>query len=147
MMNDDIPATHFQNAISVMRPAIDALYKQFEGLPQEWVSEKDMPETELEDFLSNIDIKFPNSSHRRLKLAIWEFITRMACFKYRVISKCTNGEVSVWNPLEEPLKKFLHRHLASSIFCRPNDQPYPAADLIADWVSGHISEPLALEKN
>lgn len=147
MKNDDIPATHFQDAIAVMRPAIDALYKQYEGLSQEWVAEKDMPEAELENFLSKIDIIFPNSSHRRLKLAIWEFITRMACFKYRVISKCTNGQVRVWNPLEEPLKQFVTRYPPNTIIYRANDQPYPTADLIADWITRHINEPLGLEKN
>lgn len=145
MTSDDKPGTHFQNAITAMRPAIDALYRQYEGLSQEWVAEQDMPQAELEAFLDDIDIKFPNSSHRRLKLAIWEFITRMACFKYRVISKCTDGQVKVWNPLEEPLKQFVSRHPPGTIVYRANDEPYPTADLISDWVSTHLREPLGRE--
>jgi len=89
----DTPAQHYQKAIAAMRPAIEALYRQYDGFSTQWVEKEELPAAELEAFLATIDLKFPDSSHRRLKLAIRECIQRLACFRYRVIHTDSNRRV------------------------------------------------------
>lgn len=100
----DTLAPHYQKAIAAMRPAIEALYRQYEGFSTHWVEKDELPAAELEPFLARLDINYPDSSHLRIKLAIWAQIQRLSCFKYRVIHTAADGRVSVWNPLELPLK-------------------------------------------
>lgn len=139
----DTPAQHYQKAIAAMRPAIEALYRQYDGFSTQWVEKEELPAAELEAFLATIDLKFPDSSHRRLKLAIRECIQRLACFRYRVIHTDSNRRVHVWNPLEIPLKEWLQQHPGGEISYRDTDRAYPAEDIIADWVARQLHEPLA----
>ena len=98
---------------------------------------------ELEAFLERLDINYPDASHMRIKLAIWACIQRLSCFRYRVIHTAADGHVSVWNPLEIPLKTWRQQHPGGELHYRDTDQPYPATDLIADWVARQLHEPLA----
>ena len=139
----DTLAPHYQKAIAAMRPAIDALYRQYDGFSTHWVEQDELPATELEAFLARLDINYPDSSHLRIKLAIWACIQRLACFRYRVIHTADDGRVHTWNPLEIPLKEWLRQHPGGELHYRDTDQPYPATDLIADWVVRQLHEPLA----
>ena len=139
----DTLAPHYQKAIAAMRPAIEALYRQYDGFSTHWVEQNELPAAELEAFLSRLDINYPDSSHLRIKLAIWACIQRLACFRYRVIHTSADGRVHIWNPLEIPLKEWLRQHPGGELHYHDTDQPYPATDLIADWVVRQLHEPLA----
>lgn len=141
----DTLAPHYQKAIAAMRPAIEALYRQYEGFSTHWVEKDELPAAELEPFLARLDINYPDSSHLRIKLAIWAQIQRLSCFKYRVIHTAADGRVSVWNPLELPLKAWLQQHSGGELRYRDTDRTYPTEDLIADWVARQLHEPLALD--
>ena len=88
----DTLAPHYQKAIAAMRPAIEALYRQYEGFSTHWVEKDELPAAELEPFLARLDINYPDSSHLRIKLAIWAQIQRLSCFKYRVIHRRRTGQ-------------------------------------------------------
>ena len=139
----DTLAPRYQKAITAMRPAIEALYRHYEGFSTHWVEKEELPAAELEAFLERLDINYPDASHMRIKLAIWACIQRLSCFRYRVIHPAADGHVSVWNPLEIPLKTWRQQHPGGELHYRDTDQPYPATDLIADWVARQLHEPLA----
>lgn len=138
--------TIYDEAIAAMQPAIDKLlinYQQF-GSGHE-IDKSEQPQNEINDYLDELDVYYPGATKRKLKLAIRQFMTTLSCFQYRVLAKSKNITVSVWNPLEQTLPRYLAQHEGLEIVYRSNKDPYPTADVIADWISSNIQEDIATE--
>ena len=99
-----------------------------------------LPQHQLEQFLSRLDIIYPSASVQKLKIAIRHFITDLECFRYRVVARdSANHNVATWDALVEPLEQFLQRNRGQRVFCRPQSEAYPSTDLILDWINSRVS--------
>lgn len=139
--------TIYEEAIAIMQPAIDKIIHNYVGFDHNYVDDKDMPQHEINHFLGQLNIYYPGADKVTLKLAIRQFLTTLGCWHHRVVAKdkIDSKKNRVWNPLEETLESFLVQHRCFEITYKENDKPYPAADIIADWISDNINEPLSLQ--
>ncbi len=139
--------TIYKEAITAMRPAIDKILANYQGFNNDYVDEKDMPEREINEFLDRLHIFYPGADKVTLKLAIRQFLTTLGCWHHRVIAKdgFEPKNNRVWNPLEQSLKDFLQQHRGFEISYKENDKPYPAADIISDWIRDNIDESIIKE--
>ncbi len=136
----------YYEATAVMQVAIDKLLKNYEGFGGSQIDNNEKPQHEINHFLEQLDIYYPDATKRRLKLAIRQFITRLSCFKYRVLAKSDNNKiVAVWNPLEESLQQFLAQYNQHNIIYQSNKDSYPTSDIISGWVTSHINEDMAAD--
>lgn len=150
MTHDDRPAAYFQEAIDAMQPAIDKLlfhYQQF-GLKGFEVNTSHLPEKQIQQFLSNIDINYPSSSQKRLRLAIRSFLSELDCFRYHIIAKDKNNNknIAIWNPLEQEYKTFCAKYSNHNIICRDTSYSYPSVDIISDWISDQLEHNIYLDQ-
>ncbi len=136
--------TIYEKAIAAMQPAIDIILANYRGFDDDYVDEKDMPEHEINKFLDQLHIFYPGADKVTLKLAIRQFLTTLGCWHHRVIAKdrLEPKNNRVWNPLEQSLRDFLQQHKGYEISYKENDKPYPAADIISDWISNNMNESI-----
>lgn len=148
MITDTALTGDYKAAIIAMTPPMNKLLSHYIGWGKaEKLHAKELPVTELNHFLDELDIYYPGANKRKLKLAIRAFITQLTCFKYRVIAKDEKSQhtVAAWNPLEQKYSEFIANHKHCHISYRPNNTPHPVADLISDWVTRNMDEEIYSE--
>ena len=139
-MTTDELAPHYREAIAAYDPVIDTLLAHYKGFERQDVASEHLPQHQLEQFLSRLDIIYPSASVQKLKIAIRHFITDLECFRYRVVARDgANHNVATWDALVEPLEQFLQRNRGQRVFCRPQSEAYPSTDLILDWINSRVS--------
>lgn len=124
----------YARAFENMSPVITEILVRY----KDWgtmidVEESEFPHFEIQDFLANIDIYYPGANYEKLKLAIREKLKNLTCFRFRVIAK-TNEKQIYWNPIEENFRKFKSLHTNSRLEYRLTNEPYPAIDIINEWI-------------
>ena len=140
MTTDDL-APLYRQAIERFDPVIHTLLDHSGGFDNLAVERDHLPQAQLEPFLSELDIIYPQATPRKLNLAIRRFITELECFRYRVVAKAKDDSrrnVAIWDALEESLADFLSRNRHLEIRCRPNAEAYPSTDLIQDWIDSRV---------
>lgn len=150
MTHDDKPTAYFQEAIDSMQPAIDKLLSHYHNFGAKGfeVNSAHLPEKQIQQFLSKIDINYPSSSQKRLRLAIRSFLSNLDCFRYHIIAKDNNNKsIAVWNPLEQEYEKFCSKYSSYNIICRDTSYSYPTIDIINDWVTDQLEHNIYLDYN
>lgn len=139
MITDQL-APKFRDAAEVFQPVIDTLVAHYQGFERQDVETKHLPQHQISEFLSQLDITYPNASPQKLKFAIRHFLAELDCFRYRLVARDkANHNVAIWDALSEPLNTFLGRNQHLEIICRPNVDAFPPADLIMDWINSQVS--------
>lgn len=139
MITDQL-APKFREAAEVFQPVIDTLISHYQGIERQDVEAKHLPQHQINEYLSQLDITYPNASPQKLRIAIRHFISELDCFRYRLVARDRdNHNVAIWDALSEPLTTFLHRHHELEIICRPSVDAYPPVDLIVDWINSQVS--------
>lgn len=99
---------------------------RFDDYPMD--DDTDQPIYEFVRILQSLGLNSDNIDDRLLYR-----IKNLACFTYRSFAVDENLQHIYWNPLECSYNDFKHAH-ADRIINIPTDDPYPAPDIIQNWI-------------